>query len=176
MRGGLDGSQDHDLLLRAWRRLADPAAIVHIPRILYHWRACEGSTAASPDHKPASRIAGLLSLQSHLAAVAPTAIVEPGRIANSYRVCWPSPSPPPLVSVLLPTPDRVDLLEPCVRALLEETDYRHLELLIIDNASQCDEREPVQRCHPTAPRLTHRAGRPSPAPRKRVSAQRWPRS
>jgi GT2 family glycosyltransferase len=137
LRGGLDGSQDHDLLLRAWRRLGDPAAIVRIPRILYHWRACEGSTAASPGHKPATAAAGLRSLQAHLAAVAPAASVEPGPIANSYRVRWPLPSPPPLVSVLLPTRDRVDLLEPCVSALLEGTDYHPVELLIIDNASQC---------------------------------------
>jgi len=137
LRTGIDGSQDHDLLLRTWRQLGDPAEVVHIPRILYHWRACHGSTAAHPDHKPESGGAGLRSLQHHLAATAPEATVEPGRIANSYRVRWPLPSPPPLVSVLLPTRDRIDLLEPCVKALLQHTDYQTFELLVIDNASQC---------------------------------------
>ena len=134
---GIDGSQDHDLLLRAWRHLGDPAAIVHIPRILYHWRACDGSTAADPDYKPESRTAGLKVLRAHLAATAADASVEPGRIANSYRVRWPIPSPPPLVSVLLPTRDHVDLLAPCVEALLEDSAYQTIELLIVDNASQC---------------------------------------
>ena len=43
-RGGFDGSQDHDLVLRCTRGL--PASrIRHVPRILYHWRAIPGSTA-----------------------------------------------------------------------------------------------------------------------------------
>ncbi len=134
---GLDGSQDHDLLLRAWRRIGDPAAIVHIPRILYHWRACDGSTAADPAQKPETSLAGLAALSAHLAAVHPDAKAELGPIANSYRVRWPLPASPPLVSVLLPTRDRLDLLAPCVEAVLERTDYPAIELLVIDNASQC---------------------------------------
>ncbi|WP_462321011.1 glycosyltransferase family 2 protein, partial [Halochromatium sp.] len=136
LRTELDGSQDHDLLLRAWRRIGDPAAIVHIPRILYHWRACEGSTAADPAHKPDTSQAGLAALSAHLATVHPGATAELGPVANSYRVRWPLPASPPLVSVLLPTRDRLDLLAPCVEAVLERTDYPAIELLIIDNASQ----------------------------------------
>lgn len=137
LRATVDGSQDHDLLLRAWRQIDDPAAIVHIPRILYHWRAGDGSTAADPAHKPETSAAGLAALRAHLAATHPEAQAVHGPVPNSYRVRWPLPAPRPLVSVLLPTRDRLDLLAPCVQAVLEHTDYQALELLIIDNASRC---------------------------------------
>lgn len=137
LRQGLDGSQDHDLLLRAWRQIADPAAVVHIPRILYHWRAGDGSTAADPAHKPHTGSAGLKAVRGYLAAAHPDACAEPGPLPNSFRVRWPLPATPPLVSVLIPTRDRLDLLQPCLEAILEHTDYRAVEILIIDNGSRC---------------------------------------
>ena len=44
LRPAFDGSQDHDLLLRAceWAN-----SIVHIPRVLYHWRTLRGSMSHS---------------------------------------------------------------------------------------------------------------------------------
>nr|WP_301011612.1 glycosyltransferase family 2 protein [Halomonas sp.] len=50
---------------------------------------------------------------------------------------WPVPTPQPLVSLLVPTRDGVEILKPCVDAILERTDYRHFELLILDNQSSC---------------------------------------
>lgn len=47
----------------------------------------------------------------------------------------PLPSPPPRVSVIVPTRDRLDLLETCVSGVLHETDYPDLELVIADNGS-----------------------------------------
>ena len=44
------GSQDYDLALRAIERLR-PEQIVHIPRVLYHWRKIPGSLAATSDAK-----------------------------------------------------------------------------------------------------------------------------
>ncbi|HRJ88621.1 MAG TPA: glycosyltransferase [Pyrinomonadaceae bacterium] len=45
-----DGSQDHDLILRV-TELVDERQIRHIPRILYHWRAIEGSVALDNEGK-----------------------------------------------------------------------------------------------------------------------------
>ena len=47
-RPGYEGSQDHDLLLRATERTD---RVCHIPHILYHWRAHAGSTAGSAEQK-----------------------------------------------------------------------------------------------------------------------------
>lgn len=51
-RADYDGAQDHDLVLRGggllWRK---PGAIVHISKVLYHWRCHSASTAANPESK-----------------------------------------------------------------------------------------------------------------------------
>jgi GT2 family glycosyltransferase len=47
------------------------------------------------------------------------------------------PDPAPLVSLIVPTRDRVEILRPCVDAVLERTDYENYELLILDNQSRC---------------------------------------
>jgi len=55
-RRSYDGAQDHDLVLRAVERLLfsgrpSPGAIRHVPKVLYHWRCHEDSTAGNPASK-----------------------------------------------------------------------------------------------------------------------------
>jgi glycosyltransferase involved in cell wall biosynthesis len=54
MREGFEGSQDHDLALRAVEHARE---IAHLPLVLYHWRASPGSTASTGlnDHLMALR-------------------------------------------------------------------------------------------------------------------------
>ncbi|MDE6673342.1 MAG: glycosyltransferase [Acetatifactor sp.] len=63
-RAEYDGAQDHDLVLRAaaglWRT---PGAILHIPRVLYHWRCHSASTAANPESKLYAYEAGVRATQ-----------------------------------------------------------------------------------------------------------------
>lgn len=135
-REGYEGSQDHDLLLRTTAALA-PEHIVHIPKVLYHWRAIEGSTALSHQHKSYSQDNGLKAVNDYLAQHFPDAKASLGHIPNTYRVCWPLPESRPLVSLLVPTRDRVEILQPCIDAILARTDYQQFELLILDNGSRC---------------------------------------
>lgn len=58
-----DGSQDYDLILRA---VENAKKVVHIPQILYHWRACPTSTAGSAEAKPYCFEAGKNAVQEHL--------------------------------------------------------------------------------------------------------------
>ena len=75
-RVGYEGSQDHDLALRCVDRLrADQ--VVHIPRVLYHWRVHEHSTASGIEAKPYALDAGLRAVQDHLQRVGVTAQVQP---------------------------------------------------------------------------------------------------
>ncbi len=64
-RSAYDGAQDHDLVLRAaaclWRV---PGAILHIPRVLYHWRCHSASTAANPESKLYAYEAGVKASQN----------------------------------------------------------------------------------------------------------------
>ncbi|RIX44169.1 MAG: glycosyltransferase [Rhodocyclales bacterium GT-UBC] len=67
-RKGLEGSQDYDLALRCIERI-DAADIVHIPRVLYHWRAIEGSTAQGSEAKPYAVYAAQRALEEHRARI-----------------------------------------------------------------------------------------------------------
>lgn len=134
-RIGVEGSQDHDLLLRCLPHLRTDQ-VVHIPHILYHWRILPGSTAQAASAKSYTVDAGLRAVRDYLAACGPSgASVEPGLVANTYRIRYALPALEPLVSILIPTRDRLDLLRPCVEGVLQRTDYRNLELLILDNQS-----------------------------------------
>ncbi|WP_084155893.1 glycosyltransferase family 2 protein [Halomonas halocynthiae] len=135
-REGFEGSQDHDLALRVSDRLA-PEQIVHIPHVLYHWRAGEGSTALNSGEKSYTTSTGLAAVREHVTLKVPDAQISAGHYPTTYRVQWPLPESPPLVSLLIPTRDRVEILKPCVDAILEHTDYLNFEVLILDNQSSC---------------------------------------
>ncbi|WP_162617870.1 glycosyltransferase family 2 protein [Salinicola halophilus] len=137
-RMGFEGSQDHDLALRFVTGLAADT-IVRVPHVLYHWRAATGSTATAAAAKDYTCRAGLAAVREHLERADLAATVEEGRYPNTYRVRWPLPSPAPKVSLLVPTRDRIEVLKPCLQALLERTDYPDFELLVLDNGSTCPE-------------------------------------
>ncbi len=63
-RSEYDGAQDYDLVLRAVEELLpNPNQIVHIDKILYHWRCHENSTAQNPQSKQYAYEAGLRAVQ-----------------------------------------------------------------------------------------------------------------
>jgi glycosyltransferase involved in cell wall biosynthesis len=130
VRAGFDGSQDHDLVLRASECCRQ---IVHIPQVLYHWREHGESTARHTGLKPEAAAAGKRAVAEHLERVGITAEVtdEPNRLA--YQVKYTLPRQP-LVSVLIPNKDSRHILDTCLRSL-EQSTYRNLEILIIENNS-----------------------------------------
>jgi GT2 family glycosyltransferase len=127
-REGFEGSQDHDLVLRA---AGSGARIRHVPHVLYHWRAIEGSTAASAEAKRYAQDAAARALRESTGLR-----VDPGPLPFTYRVCWPVPDPAPLVSLVIPTRDAADLLKTCVETILAKTAYRPYELIVVDNQSR----------------------------------------
>ncbi len=56
--------------------------------------------------------------------------------AHYLRVIHPLPAAPPLVTLIIPTRDRADLLQQAVESLLAKTDYAPFEILIVDNESR----------------------------------------
>lgn len=134
-RAGYEGSQDWDLALRCIEQL-EPDQIGHVPHVLYHWRAIPGSTALAPGEKSYAHFAAMKSIQSHLDRIGRAAeVVEiPGHPGN-YRVRNVLPEHAPLVSVVIATRDRVELLSMAVRGILQDTDYPALEVIIVDNGS-----------------------------------------
>ena len=69
-----DGAQDYDLVLRAVAEVLQEGGrtaeerILHLPKVLYHWRCHDASTAANPHSKKYAYEAGLRALQDHAAA------------------------------------------------------------------------------------------------------------
>ena len=134
-RIGVEGSQDQDLLLRCLPHV-HPAGIVHISKVLYHWRIVEGSTARACGEKSYTTEAGIKVLQDYFSAQGREGVkVENGLVPNTYRVRYSIPQPEPLVSLLIPTRDKVELIEPCMRSILDKTTYRNCEIIILDNES-----------------------------------------
>ena len=130
-RVGFEGAQDYDLLLRL-SHIIEPENIKHIPHILYHWRACEGSTAASASAKNYATDAGLQALKEKVTA---SAMVNHDILANFYRVDYPLPVALPLVTILVPTRNALEVVKPCIESILKKTTYPNYEILLIDNQS-----------------------------------------
>ncbi len=132
---GVEGAQDYDLLLRCSARVrAGVGSIVHIPKVLYHWRAHEGSTALGSDQKSYTSMAGQRALQDYLDAAGTAGRAEATDDDNLYRVAYPLEWEP-LVSLLIPTRDMLAVVRPCVESILTQSTYRNFEILILDNQS-----------------------------------------
>lgn len=134
LRTGLDGVQDHDLLLRLSEH---PMSVAHLPNILYHWRAWEGSAAGKPQDK--------LHIEARGIAIVDEAIQRRGWNARAslgngapfnYRVLFDPEPQPPLVKVVMPTRDRARLLRRAVDGVLSRTDGIRTHLVIVDNGSR----------------------------------------
>jgi O-antigen biosynthesis protein len=130
---GLEGSQDHDLALRVAESLRREQ-IGHVRRVLYHWRAGPGSTALGADAKPYAADATRRTLQAYHDRRGDGAVVR--TIPSGWRATRPFATNPPLVSVIVPTRDRYDLLRRCVDGLRDGTRYPAIEILIVNNGSQ----------------------------------------
>lgn len=137
-RAGLEGAQDYDLLLRASEHVK-ASQIVHIPEILYHWRMLPGSTALATNEKSYAQIAGSKALHDAANRRGLSADIAADPDTGYYRLAFRPPENPPLVTIVIPTRDGLDILEPCITSILEKTRYENFEILIIDNQSEREE-------------------------------------
>ena len=131
-REGLEGSQDYDLALRCIERVAF-GQIYHIPRVLYHWRMHAESTAQSADAKPYAMLAGERALNEHFKRQGINARAE--FVGHGYRTHYTLPETTPLVSLIIPTRNGLQLLRQCIESIRKKTIYPNYEILIIDNSS-----------------------------------------
>jgi GT2 family glycosyltransferase len=133
MRVKYDGAQDHDLVLRL-SEILDPSEIFHLPEVLYHWRKTPGSTATAIDAKSYAVTAGAAAVQDHLTRRGYTATVSAPLGVTTYQVAWQFKERPK-VCVIIPFRDHIALTRRCVEALLKNTDYAALEIILVDNWS-----------------------------------------
>lgn len=131
-RVGFEGAQDYDLALRCLEQ-THVESIVHIPRVLYHWRVHRASTAASGDAKPYAVLAGERALNEHFKRQGIAGRVE--ATAYGYRARYQLPNVRPLASLIIPTRNGLSLLKQCVESIVEKTTYAPYEIIVVDNGS-----------------------------------------
>jgi GT2 family glycosyltransferase len=113
-----------DFVLR-FSEAVDDDEIVHIPLILYHASAGTGERSDC----------GVRAIEDAMRRRGEEAEVEYDEVAGAVHVYFALPAPPPRVSVIIPTRDRVDLLSTCLNSLSAKTDYPDYEVIIVDNGS-----------------------------------------
>ena len=138
-RKGYEGSQDYDLVLRVSEITED---IYHIPKVLYHWRATEGSTAISADYKPYSIEAGRKAVEDAVNRRGIQANVRQAVFAKKnnlgiYSLHY-SGDTGDLVSIIIPDRDHYDLLKNCITSIEEKTTYSNYEIIVVDDHSTED--------------------------------------
>ncbi len=129
-RGGFDGSQDYDLILRVTERTSQ---IAHIPKVLYHWRKIHGSTASFNHAKPYADDKARRALEEAVVRRKQAAEVETLWLGR-YRVRYQLRSQP-LVSIIIPFRDKGHLLRQCVESIEEKSTYPNYEIILVDNNS-----------------------------------------
>lgn len=101
--------------------------ILHLPEILYHRLDQPGECRSSA--QTAHTLKTFLARQGRFVEVV-------HHQDGGHIVHWPMPDPPPLVSVIIATRDRHDLLRCCLTSLAEHSQGNPpTELILIDNGS-----------------------------------------
>lgn len=129
-----DGAQDYDFVLRATEKAKN---IVHIPKVLYHWRAHETSTSYSSSAKEYVYMAGKRAIEEHFKRINIKAKVEildePGRYRVKYDVIGN-----PKISIIIPNKDSKSDLKKCIDSILKSS-YPNYEIVIVENNSKTKE-------------------------------------
>ena len=131
-RAEFDGAQDYDFIFRCTEAAAK---IVHIPKVLYHWRCHQDSTASNPESKLYAFEAGSRAIMAHYERVGIEAQkVEKGVDYGIYHTKFVIKGEP-LVSVIIPNKDHTGDLDNCIRPMLTKGTYRNLEVVVVENNS-----------------------------------------
>lgn len=133
--GGLqseyNGAQDYDLIFRCCEQAEK---IVHIPKILYHWRCHSDSTASNPESKRYAFEAGKNAIEAHYKRMEVPATVEHSAFYGMYRTHYHWEEKP-LISIIIPNKDHTGDLDKCISSIEERSTYRNYEFIIVENNS-----------------------------------------
>ena len=136
LRSGFDGSQDWDL---AFRVSEQARRIVHVPRVLYHWRTVVGSAAADIAAKPWAVDAARKAVAEHVERIGLQAEVQDiPSLPGNFRL-RPVLRTHPLVSIVIPTRGSVRdlygshtvLVVNTIRSVVERSTYDNYELVVV---------------------------------------------
>ncbi len=129
-RSEFDGGQDWELALRAASRTE---RIVHVAQVLYHWR--QGGHSAGARFNRVCHERGRRAIREFLERRRVAADVTDGPNGCTFHLRYRH-GRRPLVSILIPTRDRLDWLQRCLRSIRRRTEYANYEIIVIDNGSR----------------------------------------
>ena len=132
LNGEFDGAQDYDFVLRCVEHAKN---VVHIPKVLYHWRAHKDSTAENPESKLYAFEAGARAVQAHYDRVGINAKVESTKYLGIYRSTYQLQEKP-LISIIIPNKDHIEDLDKCITSIEMKSTYKNVEYIIVENNSE----------------------------------------
>jgi GT2 family glycosyltransferase len=142
-----DGVQDFEFMLR----LSEVSTkIVHIPEVLYHWHAIEGSIASSTDAKAGIADAQVRAVQAFLDrnAISAKATQHP-TLPHRCRI-EPLLQAHPKASIIIPSKDQAQIIKVCLDSIFEKTSYPNFEVIVVDSGTTQAEALEVLASHPVA--------------------------
>ena len=136
-RSEVTGAQDYDLALRIVSRTR---SVVHVPRVLYHWRTLPTSTASGAQAKDYAYVAARKALQHYLEINRIEGEILPGPTVGSHRVRFRICGDP-TVSLVIPSAGRtvrydgreINLLRMCITSIRAKSTWPRLEVIVVDN-------------------------------------------
>ena len=132
-RSEFDGAQDYDIILRMSEKAKK---IIHIPKILYHWRVHALSTAKSGGTaKPYAYEAGIKAVQAHIDRIGLKGEVVSGNTLGTYKVNYEIKGNPK-VSIIIPNKDYASTLKVCLKSIKKLTTYKNYEIIVVENNSE----------------------------------------
>lgn len=131
-RSEYDGAQDYDLILRCCEKAQE---IVHVPKVLYHWRSHPASTADNPASKMYAFEAGRKALQGHFDRMEIKATAQITDVLGRYRTKYEIDGSPK-VSIIIPNKDHIEDLKKCLDSVWAKTTYPNYEVVVVENNSQ----------------------------------------
>ena len=137
LRPGFEGSQDYDFTLRFTEKTDK---IAHIPKVLYHCRVREESTAGDISAKPYVFEAASKAKTEALERRGIPAKLEFSNETFQFRVNYEIVDNP-LVSIIIPSKDNYDILKRCIYSLTSITEYNNYEIILVDNGSSDENKQ-----------------------------------
>lgn len=134
-RKEFDGSQDYDMILRLTEKAK---VIVHIPKIIYFWRAHAASVASNVSAKTYCMDAAKKALDEHLKRVGLVGKAVDASIPSVYKIQYEIMEEA-LISILIPNKDFTEDLSKCINSILEKSTYTNYEIIVIENNSELEE-------------------------------------
>lgn len=134
-RPEFDGAQDYDFIFRCCEAARE---VIHIPKVLYHWRCHMESTAADPSSKLYAYEAGRRAVEEHYRRQHIEAKVEMTERFGWYRSRVKIQGNP-LISIIIPNKDHTEDLELCLSSMAERSTWKNYEVLIVENNSEQEE-------------------------------------